>query len=208
MDTTWDTSLVSAPQHIWNSDVQPRYQCGTYDGQPIDRGLPSRNEHRETFVAPYDLTDAQVDTLERYRQRWIGQSHYPSDAEVISLATLESLAPNAVRSWFDAHLYRPLAQSVDGMAGEEAVNEQDTSSRKGKQPARPHPPATKPSQTVAEVMEWARARFSQPCRSPQTDRATGEGPLQCTSSPLCGYSTSKRDAWQRHEGKWQPQEFW
>ncbi|KAK3679885.1 hypothetical protein LTR78_000261 [Recurvomyces mirabilis] len=143
-----------------------------------------------------DLSSSQVDTLERFRQRWATQGHFPTDAEIQSIATLEQLGPDVVQAWFQAYLHASVTSSTSATTG----------SSKGKQKLPPTQDPSKPSQTVAEVRQWSRNKFWQVCKRAQTQNSRTDLQFQCTSG--CSYSTDKIDAWRRHELGWQPQEFW
>lgn len=152
-------------------------------------------QHIVDVLGALNLSDAQGETLQRYCQRWNGEQHFPTNIQLESIANLEDLPVEGVRAWFECFL-EPTVTSGPPPA-----------------PVVPATPAVGPIDWQAddailqEVRNYARSRFWHSCYTRQARRSSANLPFKCTSDD-CEYSTDERDAWQRHEQSWQPQDFW
>jgi len=172
---------------------------------PINQHLyqnPQHNSEDPMFgqrvdgSASLQMSAEQLYALQRYCRKWEARHRFPNSEEISSLAKLEELCPDDVLTWLLRHFNFPLAYQQE------------------LQPMPPAPPSAVHDDVMSDdksvrqdVIEFARHRFSKNCSSGQARKAHADLNFICTS-PNCGYSTDIRDAWQRHEQKWQPQEFW
>ena len=139
------------------------------------------------------LTDTQEETLQFWRRRCEAQQRFPQDWEIASIAGLEQLSPDLVRSWFGIFLQQHASSTPPPLpvagAGDKLVDS-----------------VNREHELLLDIRRHARSRFEKDCASSQSKKAPSNLLFQCTSG--CGYTTSERDAWQRHEQLWQPQRFW
>ncbi|EMC93918.1 hypothetical protein BAUCODRAFT_36371 [Baudoinia panamericana UAMH 10762] len=217
LDSTTFSADIDMEGDIFSMDAVPY----TDTGPPLHAYPPTLDVPDNGQTVPcgggkgrVGLTPTQEEDLQRYSERWAARTFLPSEAEINGLAAITYLDPEFVRTWYNhfrQHWMPPDAARVTAAS--------DTSSALTELPQEAQvltrTPSgrlscatyAKPSKTVSEVQAWARARFWRACTSHQSLNAPTDLLFRCTL-PGCQYSTNERDAWQRHEQNWQPQEFW
>jgi len=171
-----------------------------YDRQEALTEQVNRVDEDATFqqlvdaVAALQLSEAQEETFQRYCKRWKDEQHFPTDKQIEGLADLENLPAEGVRAWFQCSLPSPSKLCPSRPPSPHIA----AADRNVHQPSDP---------ALQEVKQFARERFRHPCCTTQAKKARSDLIYKCTSDN-CNYTTDERDAWQRHEQLWQPQDFW
>jgi len=178
-----------------NQSQDPSWPQPNFEWNHVEMAHDALPRHaNDEQVVELQPNDAQIAVLERYLQRWLAQNHEPTRVDIESIAHLEDLPADFVRTWFETRLRPHLTSAV-------AVSS-----------VQPQPSVTPPHAPVGAdlllaVRTYAKGKFRESCYSAQAKKAPTDLRYKCTSHD-CNYSTSERDAWQRHEQIWQPQSFW
>lgn len=167
---------------------------GTSSSQSLSNHLAEGYQN----ASPGALSPANKELLAPLLQRCLQGGREPFQREIQGLALCEGIAAAAIEAWLTSSIRdHNRAQAENG-----PIHTRGTSSRAD------HLDNLRSEEEILQlVREYARQRFTEQCFSTQSRRsAENGGAYECTSG--CGYATSRRDSWQRHEQLWQPQEFW
>lgn len=180
-------------EHMPDCDFVIDENCSNFPQQASND--PVAGQHMDG-LASLRLSEEQRSALQLYCRKWEARNCFPSNLEITSLANLEGLHPTDIYKWLQSHFNSSRTYQREAQVVLPAYpSPTDHSVRQYK------------NQVRQDLIEYVRHKFYSTCNSGQAKKARADLNFKCTS-PNCNYSTDDRDAWQRHELKWQPQEFW
>ena len=170
---------------------------GNDDPQNSFQNPPGHSQGSHDNTGTQALPATTETLLMALLQRCLEEQRAPLSREIQGLALCEGVDATAIEQWL---LSRLAQHGLSSTTNERVVV-----------PASPADEVNANLRTQHDILrlvqEYARRKFSSECFSTHARKsADSGGHYECTSG--CGYLTSVRDSWQRHEQLWQPQEFW